>query len=198
MRLANADIRYVAGSVCTRQAPRVGAQAFQHEMIAFIDIRVQTAAVGAPRVAGTTVDAPDFDTYLAEYQLLNQPGFANATNEPLHANAVTLSRSDLITFGTAAKLAVGSGSEDDAGARRRLHNSARHHVLDHECGVKPGAVHGHEVVRLNLLERVRCLRDECIRCGRQVKAAYYRVDLVYPRDRLDVLDRVDDAGMSTR
>jgi nicotinamidase-related amidase len=46
---------------------------------------------------------PDFDTYLAEYQLLNQPGFANATNEPLHSDAVTLSRSDLITFGTAGK-----------------------------------------------------------------------------------------------
>jgi nicotinamidase-related amidase len=45
----------------------------------------------------------DFDTYLAEYQLLNQPGFANATNDPLHSNAVTLSRGDLITFSTASK-----------------------------------------------------------------------------------------------
>ena len=46
---------------------------------------------------------PEFDTYLAEYQLLNEPGFANAANDPLHANAVTLSRGDLITFGTAIK-----------------------------------------------------------------------------------------------
>ena len=46
---------------------------------------------------------PEFDTYLAEYQLLNEPGFANAANDPLHANAVTLSRGDLITFGTATK-----------------------------------------------------------------------------------------------
>jgi nicotinamidase-related amidase len=41
---------------------------------------------------------PDFDTFLTEYQLLNQPGFANAGNDPLHTGAVTLSRGDLITF----------------------------------------------------------------------------------------------------
>jgi len=46
---------------------------------------------------------PDFDTFLAEYQLLNQPGFANPTNEQLRPNAVTLSRSDLISFGSSAK-----------------------------------------------------------------------------------------------
>jgi nicotinamidase-related amidase len=46
---------------------------------------------------------PDFDTYLTEYQLLNEPGFANAANDPLHMGAVTLSRGDLITFGTATK-----------------------------------------------------------------------------------------------
>src|SRR5262249_1813960 len=45
----------------------------------------------------------DFDTYLTEYQLLNQPGFANPANDPLRSSAVTLSRSDLITFGTASK-----------------------------------------------------------------------------------------------
>jgi hypothetical protein len=57
MRLANADIRYVAGSACTPQAPCLGAQAFQRAMIAFIDNGVQTTAVGAARVSGTTVDA---------------------------------------------------------------------------------------------------------------------------------------------
>jgi nicotinamidase-related amidase len=46
---------------------------------------------------------PEFDTYLAEYQVLNQPGFANPTNEPLRPTAATLSRVDLITFGAAAK-----------------------------------------------------------------------------------------------
>jgi len=40
-----------------------------------------------------------FATYLARFQLLNQPGFVNAQNVPLQAKAVTLSRSDLITFG---------------------------------------------------------------------------------------------------
>lgn len=39
-----------------------------------------------------------FATWLARYQLLNQPGFANAQNAPLQAKAVTLSRSDLIRF----------------------------------------------------------------------------------------------------
>lgn len=40
-----------------------------------------------------------FSTWVAKYQLLDQPGFQNKQNEPLKAKAVTLSRSDLITFG---------------------------------------------------------------------------------------------------
>ena len=35
---------------------------------------------------------------LSRWQLLNQPGFANADNKPLTKTAVTLSRTDLITF----------------------------------------------------------------------------------------------------
>jgi nicotinamidase-related amidase len=46
---------------------------------------------------------PDFDTYLAQYQILNQPGFNNPTNDPLHANAATLTRSDLVSFGPMSK-----------------------------------------------------------------------------------------------
>ena len=46
---------------------------------------------------------PDFDTFLAEYQLLNMPGLSNPTNDPLKAQAATLSRSDLITFGSVSK-----------------------------------------------------------------------------------------------
>jgi len=38
------------------------------------------------------------NTTLARYQLLNQPGAANPSNKPLAERAVTLSRSDLITF----------------------------------------------------------------------------------------------------
>ena len=37
-------------------------------------------------------------TWVARYQLLNQPGFANAANAPLAPKAVTLSRTDLIAF----------------------------------------------------------------------------------------------------
>ena len=47
---------------------------------------------------GRHFTGPEFDTYLAEYQLLNEPGFANTANDPLHANAVTLSRGESITF----------------------------------------------------------------------------------------------------
>jgi nicotinamidase-related amidase len=36
--------------------------------------------------------------WVARYQLLNQPGFANAANAPLAPRAVTLSRTDLIAF----------------------------------------------------------------------------------------------------
>ncbi len=40
-----------------------------------------------------------FSTWVARYQLLDQPGFQNKQNEPLKAKAVTLSRTELITFG---------------------------------------------------------------------------------------------------
>jgi nicotinamidase-related amidase len=56
---------------------------------------------------GLTVVVPEdgiasrdpFSTFVARYQLLDQPGFQNKGNEPLKAKAVTLSRTDLITFG---------------------------------------------------------------------------------------------------
>ncbi len=56
---------------------------------------------------GMTVVVPEdgiasrdpFATWVARYQLLNQPGFPNAQNTPLQPKAVTLSRTDLITFG---------------------------------------------------------------------------------------------------
>ncbi len=37
-------------------------------------------------------------TWVAKYQLLNQPGFVNAQNTPLQAKAVTISRTDLVSF----------------------------------------------------------------------------------------------------
>ncbi len=40
----------------------------------------------------------DFATFLTEWQLLNQPGGANAQNTPLQPKAVTLSRTDLIAY----------------------------------------------------------------------------------------------------
>jgi nicotinamidase-related amidase len=46
---------------------------------------------------------PDFDTFLAEYQVLNMPGFSNPSNNPLQPQAATLSRSDLIAFGPTSK-----------------------------------------------------------------------------------------------
>lgn len=55
---------------------------------------------------GLTVVVPEdgissrdpFATFVARYQLLSQPGFPNAQNTPLAPKAVTLSRSDLVTF----------------------------------------------------------------------------------------------------
>jgi nicotinamidase-related amidase len=50
-------------------------------------------------VAEDLISSPaPFSTLVARYQLLNQPGFANAANKPLAERMVTLSRSDLITF----------------------------------------------------------------------------------------------------
>lgn len=46
---------------------------------------------------GISSPAP-VSTQVARYQLLNQPGFINASNEPLAQGKVTLSRGDLITF----------------------------------------------------------------------------------------------------
>jgi len=49
-------------------------------------------------VATDGISAAPFPMLLTQYQLLNQPGFANPENTPLAENKVTLSRSDLITF----------------------------------------------------------------------------------------------------
>lgn len=49
-------------------------------------------------VATDGISAAPFPMLLAQYQLLNQPGFANPDNTPLAESKVTLSRSDLITF----------------------------------------------------------------------------------------------------
>ncbi len=56
---------------------------------------------------GITVAVPEdaissrdpFSTWVARYQLLDQPGFQNKQNEPLKAKCATLTRTDLITFG---------------------------------------------------------------------------------------------------
>jgi nicotinamidase-related amidase len=40
----------------------------------------------------------DFATFMTEWQLLNGPGTSNPQNMPLQPKAVTLSRSDLITY----------------------------------------------------------------------------------------------------
>ena len=45
----------------------------------------------------TTSAASDYETIIGFYNVLNS-GTANLENEPLKANAVTLSRTDLITF----------------------------------------------------------------------------------------------------
>lgn len=51
----------------------------------------------------------DFGIPLTKWQLLRQPGFANPDNKPLEKGRVTLSRSDLIGFGSAPS-ASGGGS----------------------------------------------------------------------------------------
>ncbi len=40
-----------------------------------------------------------FATFAARWQLVNQPGLPNPQNAALQAKAVTLSRTELITFG---------------------------------------------------------------------------------------------------
>src|SRR5581483_8055175 len=49
------------------------------------NIRGITAVVATDGIS----TGPAFDTFLTEYQLLNQPGAANADNKPLTPNAVT-------------------------------------------------------------------------------------------------------------
>jgi len=56
--------------------------------------RGYTVAVAEDGISSTE----PFQTFLTRYQLLNQPGSPNPTNEPLRPNAVTLTRTDLITI----------------------------------------------------------------------------------------------------
>ena len=61
--------------------------------------RGYTSAVAVDGISS----GPDFDTYLAQYQVLNMPGFGNATNDPLKPQSATLTRGDLVTFGVVSK-----------------------------------------------------------------------------------------------
>lgn len=56
--------------------------------------RGYTVVVAVDGISGSI----PFENTLTQWQLLNQPGFANADNKPLAERAVTLSRGDLITF----------------------------------------------------------------------------------------------------
>jgi nicotinamidase-related amidase len=58
------------------------------------NVRGYTVVVAVDGISG----AIPFETTLAEWQMLNQPGLTNAQNTPLADKLVTLSRGDLITF----------------------------------------------------------------------------------------------------
>jgi nicotinamidase-related amidase len=58
------------------------------------NVRGYTVAVAVDGISGSI----PFETTVAEWQMLNQPGFTNADNKPLAEKLVTLSRGDLITF----------------------------------------------------------------------------------------------------
>jgi len=58
------------------------------------NVRGYTVVVAIDGISGSI----PFETTLAEWQMLNQPGFTNADNKPLAEKLVTLSRGDLITF----------------------------------------------------------------------------------------------------
>ncbi|MDE3102085.1 MAG: cysteine hydrolase [Chloroflexota bacterium] len=59
--------------------------------------RGMTAVVAEDGISvGTGAEA--FGMTVAEWQVLNEPGFANPTNKPLDPGHVTLSRTDLISF----------------------------------------------------------------------------------------------------
>ena len=58
------------------------------------NLRGYTVVVAEDGISGE----PEFSVTLTRWQLLNQPGFANADNMPLKATAVTLSSSERISF----------------------------------------------------------------------------------------------------
>ena len=59
-----------------------------------LNLRGITAVVAQDGISAE----PEFPTTLTRWQLLNQPGFANADNKPLAKGMVTLSTTDLVTF----------------------------------------------------------------------------------------------------
>jgi len=58
------------------------------------NVRGYTVVVAVDGISGSI----PFETTLAEWQMLNQPGFTNADNKPLAKGMVTLSTTDLVTF----------------------------------------------------------------------------------------------------
>jgi nicotinamidase-related amidase len=72
------------------------------------NIRGMTAVVAED---GISVGAgEEFGLTFAKWQLLRQPGFTNPDNKPLERGRVTLSRSDLIGFGSAPAAPSGGGA----------------------------------------------------------------------------------------
>jgi nicotinamidase-related amidase len=58
------------------------------------NLRGYTVAVAVDGISA----GDEFIERFVRWQLLNQPGFTNATNQPLTSERVTLTRSDLVTF----------------------------------------------------------------------------------------------------
>src|SRR5262245_13670498 len=92
----------------------------------------------------------------------------------------------------------GSGSEDDAGARRRSHELARHGHLHGDDRVEAGAVHGNNVVGIDRLELDHRLGNDLVGSRSKVKAAEDRVNLLDARHLLRLAHGVDDARVAAR
>jgi len=80
------------------------------------------------------------------------------------------------------------GAEDHAGARGRHDQFLWHLLLDCHHGAEAGAVHGNQVVRVDLLQGLHGFGDDVIRIRGQVPPANHGVHFLDPGGLLDLAD----------
>src|SRR5574341_59295 len=103
---------------------------------------------------------------------LTLPTFSCAVSVPAARSAArTMTRQSVARFISTPPFGSPLSSKDHASARGRHDQLLRHRIVNGHDRVEPRAVHRDDVVGVDRLEGLDCLRDDVVRRRRQVEAA---------------------------